>query len=193
MTDTVRVLAFAGSTRTDSLNKKLVRVAAEGALEAGAEVTVVDLRDFAMPLYDGDLEAASGQPDGAKHLKALMVQSQAFLIATPEYNSMMPAVLKNAIDWVSRPQPDESPLIAFSGKVAAIMSTSAGALGGIRGLPVFRQLLSNIGVLVIPQMLALPNGHHAFGDNDQMNDEKQAENVRALGRRAVAVARALND
>src|SRR4051794_15654268 len=119
-----RVLSFAGSTRTDSYNKRLVRVAARGAEAAGAEVSVVDLRDFGLPLFDEDLEREQGPPENASKLKALMVASDGFLIASPEYNSSFSAVLKNAIDWASRPAPGESPLVAFRGKVAAIMSAS---------------------------------------------------------------------
>src|SRR6185295_2879266 len=98
-----KILAFAGSMRKDSFNKKLIRVAAEGARSAGAEVTLIDLKDFPLPVYDGDLEAAEGLPAGAKKLKELFLQNQGLLIASPEYNSSIPGTLKNAIDWVSRP------------------------------------------------------------------------------------------
>src|SRR6266446_5332539 len=104
--DTIpRILAFAGSTRAASFNKRLVRIAARGAEAAGAEVTVIDLRDLPLPLFDQDQEAAEGPPENAKRLKALMVASDGFLIASPEYNSSISAVLKNTIDWASRPAP----------------------------------------------------------------------------------------
>src|SRR4051812_15650015 len=105
MAYTPRILAFAGSTRSDSLNKKLVRIAADGARAAGAEVTLVDLRELPMPIYDGDLEAAESLPENAMKLRTLMMSHQGLLISSPEYNSSFSAVLKNAIDWVSRPQP----------------------------------------------------------------------------------------
>ena len=105
MTDQPTILAFAGSTRADSFNKKMVRIAADGARNAGAEVTLVDLRDYAMPVYDGDLEAAEGPPAAAQAFKKLMSAHDGFLIAAPEYNSSISAVLKNTIDWVSRPVP----------------------------------------------------------------------------------------
>ena len=140
-----KILAFAGSTRTDSLNKKLARAAAAIAGEAGAEVTFVDLRDLALPLYDGDLEEASGLPEGARKLKALLRASDGFLIASPEYNSSVTAVLKNALDWASRAETDdEPPLAAFRGKAAALLSASPGALGGLRGLVHLRAILGNM-------------------------------------------------
>src|SRR5271167_1654777 len=113
-----RILAFAGSLRRDSFNKKLVSIAAHGAREAGAEVTLIDLKDFPLPLFDQDLEAAQEPPEAATKLKRLFIDHDGLLIASPEYNSSITAVLKNAIDWVSRPAPNETPLIAFKGKVA---------------------------------------------------------------------------
>jgi chromate reductase, NAD(P)H dehydrogenase (quinone) len=151
-----KILAFAGSTRADSFNKKLVRVAVEGARQAGAEVTLVDLRDYPMPLYDGDLETEAGMPESAARLKELMKAHDGFLIASPEYNSSITAVLKNTIDWVSRAAPGEEPLAAFDGKAAALMSASPGALGGLRGLVHVRSILGNIGVLVLPDQVAVP-------------------------------------
>ncbi|MDE0206546.1 MAG: NAD(P)H-dependent oxidoreductase, partial [Candidatus Tectomicrobia bacterium] len=134
MTDQPAILAFAGSTRADSFNKKMVRIAADGARNGGAKVTLVDLRDFAMPVYDGDLEAAEGLPDAAQAFKKLMIANDGFLIAAPEYNSSISAVLKNTIDWVSRPVPDEPRLAAFQGKAAVLMSAAAGGFGGVRSL-----------------------------------------------------------
>src|SRR5271156_3839779 len=115
-TTTTRILAFAGSLRRDSFNKKLVSIAAQGAKKAGAEVTIVDLKDFPLPLFDQDFEAEQGIPDMGKKLKKLFIDHDGLLIASPEYNSSMTGVLKNAIDWVSRPGPGEPPLVAFQGK-----------------------------------------------------------------------------
>ena len=112
---TTRILAFASSTRRESFNKKLVTIAAQGAREAGAEVTLIDLKDFPLPLFDQDLEAEQGMPENGKKLKKLFIDHDGLLIASPEYNSSLPAVLKNAIDWVSRPAPGEPSLVAFRG------------------------------------------------------------------------------
>ncbi|NEP45663.1 MAG: NAD(P)H-dependent oxidoreductase, partial [Okeania sp. SIO2H7] len=136
-----KILAFAGSARDGSYNKKLVRVAAEGARKAGAEVTYIDLRDLPMPLYDLDLQAKEGFPANVREFKDLMRAHQGLLIACPEYNGSITPLLKNAIDWASRPEGDEPMLACFRDKVAAIMSTSPGALGGLRGLAHVRDIL----------------------------------------------------
>jgi len=116
-----KILAFAGSTRTDSFNKKLIKVAAAGAREAGADVTVIDLRDYPMPLYDEDLEKQEGLPSNTRKLKELMLTHQGLLISSPEYNSSISGVLKNTIDWTSRQGDGEYPLSCFKDKVAGII------------------------------------------------------------------------
>lgn len=176
-----KILAFAGSTRVDSFNKKLVKIAAAGAMESGADVTVIDLRDFAMPLYDGDLEQKEGLPSNARKLKDLMLSHQGFLIASPEYNSSISGVLKNMIDWVSRPSEGEEPLACFKGKVAGIMSASPGGLGGLRGLVHVRAILENIYVLVIPDQLAISKAHEVFNSDGTLKDKKQEEQVKRIG------------
>ncbi len=176
-----KILAFAGSTRIDSYNKKLVKIAAAGAKAAGAEVTYIDLRDLPLPLFDEDLEAEEGLPANASTFKDLLISHQGLLIASPEYNSSLTAVLKNAIDWASRPAPNEAPLAAFAGKVAAIMSASPGALGGLRGLVHLRSILGNIKVLVLPNQIALPKAYEAFNADGTLKDPKQQESIEQLG------------
>ena len=189
MTDQPAILAFAGSTRADSFNKKMVRVAADGARSAGAKVTLVDLRDYAMPLYDGDLEAAEGLPDAAEAFKKLMIASDGFLIGAPEYNSSISAVLKNTIDWVSRPVPDEPRLVAFQGKAAALMSAAAGGFGGVRSLAHVRSILANIGVVVVPEQVTLSQAMHAFQPDGSFHDQGMQERVAGLGARLAAFLR----
>ncbi|MEH1970568.1 MAG: NAD(P)H-dependent oxidoreductase [Nostoc sp.] len=181
MASTPKILAFAGSTRIDSYNKKLVKIAAAGAKAAGAEVTYIDLRDLPLPLYDEDLEAQEGLPANARTFKELMISHQGLLIASPEYNSSLTAVLKNAIDWASRPAPNEAPLAAFAGKVASIMSASPGALGGLRGLVHLRSILGNIKVLVLPDQIAVPKAYEAFNPDGTLVDPKQQESIEKLG------------
>jgi NAD(P)H-dependent FMN reductase len=181
MADTPKILAFAGSTRTDSYNKKLVKIAAAGAQAAGAEVTYIDLRDLPLPLFDEDLEAQEGMPANAQTFKNLLISHQGLLIASPEYNSSLTAVLKNAIDWASRPAPDEPPLAAFAGKAAVIMSASPGALGGLRGLVHLRSILGNIKVLVLPDQVAVPKSYEAFNSDGNLKDPKQQESIEKLG------------
>ncbi|MFN0317535.1 MAG: NADPH-dependent FMN reductase [Burkholderiales bacterium] len=165
-----RILAFAGSTRTKSHNKKLIALAASAAQAAGAKVTLIDLRDFPMPFYDGDLEAQLGLPEKAKALKELMVAHHGFLLSCPEYNASVSAVFKNAIDWVSRPQPGESSAVAFKGKWAALFSASPGNLGGLRGLLNVRQILNTLGVLVLPTQLAVARANDAFAEDGSLKD-----------------------
>ena len=182
-----KILAFAGSTRTQSFNKKLVRVAADGARAAGAEVTEIDLRDYPMPLYDGDLEAESGLPGQARALRRVFLEHDGLLIAAPEYNGSISAVLKNTIDWLSRPQEGEPPLACFEGKVAGLMAASPGRLGGLRGLAHVRQILSGIRVLVIPEQQAVPGAGQAFDEAGALSDEQQAAAVAAIGARVAEV------
>jgi chromate reductase len=180
-TTTIRILAFAGSLRRDSFNKKLVSIAAQGAKKAGAEVTIVDLKDFPLPLFDQDFEAEQGIPDMGKKLKKLFIDHDGLLIASPEYNSSMTAVLKNAIDWVSRPEPGESPLVAFQGKAAMLMSASPGALGGLRALVHVRAILGNLGVIVLPEQVAVPKAHEAFEPDGALIDQEQDSAIVGLG------------
>ncbi len=181
MSDILKILAFAGSTRKESWNKKLVRIAAAGAQGAGAEVTFLDLRDLPLPLFDEDLEAAEGLPANGRKLKDLLLDHDGFLLSSPEYNSSISAVLKNAIDWASRPVQGEPPLACFSGKTAALMSASPGALGGLRGLVHVRAILSNINVLVLPDQVAVPKAHESFASDGTLKDPKQHGAVLALG------------
>ncbi len=186
-----KILAFAGSLRKGSYNKMLVRAAAAAAERAGATVTVLDLKELALPVYDGDDEEASGLPAGAKRLKKLMMESDGFLISTPEYNSSVPGGLKNAIDWASRSEGDEKELAAFRGKTAAVMSASPGALGGMRSLSVLRAILANIGVLVLPQQVALPKAHEAFDEKGALKDAKRQAAVDAEAKALVDLLKKL--
>ncbi len=182
MSDKPRILAFAGSTRKESYNKKLVAQAAKGARDAGAEVTIIDLKDFPLPLFDQDFEAAQGPPEAATRLKRLMIDHDGFLISAPEYNSSITAVLKNALDWASRPAANEPPLVAFQGKVVALMSASPGALGGLRGLVHVRSILGNIGVVVLPEQIAVPKAHEAMNADGTLKDAKQQAGIEGLGK-----------
>jgi NAD(P)H-dependent FMN reductase len=186
-----KILAFAGSSRQGSFNKMLVKIAAQGAEKAGAEVTVIDLRDFPMPIYDGDLEEREGMPTEAKRLKELMIAHDGFLISSPEYNSSISGLLKNAIDWVSRQEGDEPPLVAFKGKTASLMSASPGHWGGLRGLVTVRSILGNIGVLVLPDQIAVAKAHEAFDANGSLKDAKQQGGIEHLGKELVQVLQKL--
>ncbi len=189
-----KILAFAGSARKDSLNKKLLKIAVEGAQEAGADVTLVDLADFELPLFSQDLESDMGMPDIAGKFKRLMIAHDGFMIASPEYNSAFSPLLKNTIDWASRSESDdEPPLMAYRGKTAAILATSPGGLGGMRGLVMLRMLLGNLGVIVFPDQQAVPNGLKAFNDDGSMSDPKQEKRIRTLAKNYINFTRKLLD
>lgn len=182
MTDKPKILAFAGSLRKESFNKKLVNIASEGAREAGAEVTVIDLKDYPLPLYDQEIEDSLGIPENAIKLKKLFWENNGFLIACPEYNSSISGVLKNVIDWVSRmAKPDEKYLSCFIDKVVVLMSASPGQLGGLRGLVHVRATLSNVFSIVLPQQKSISQANTAFNADGSLKDPKQEEEVKNLG------------
>lgn len=178
----IRILAVSGSSRRESLNQKLLDLAAHGARDAGAAVTSIRLADFALPLYDGDVEAEHGLPAEALRLQQEFARHDALLIATPEYNGGYTAALKNALDWVSRPQPDGTSGVAlFAGKVAAMVSASPGPLGGLRSQMGMRTVLDKLGVLVIPESFALGLAHQAFDAEGRLNDKGAEKAVIQVG------------
>ncbi len=185
-----KILAFAGSLRVGSFNKKLIRIAAEGARQAGAEVTLIDLRDYPLPVFDEDLEA-QGTPENALKLKELMLAHQGLLISAPEYNSSLPAALKNAIDWISRPIPGKPRLACYVDKVATLMSASPGALGGLRGLVHLRSILGNINVLVLPDQISIPNADTAFDADGRLVDGAKHSGIEGLGKQLAAMLKKL--
>ncbi|MDZ4656515.1 MAG: NAD(P)H-dependent oxidoreductase [Bythopirellula sp.] len=185
-----RILAFAGSARKDSYNKKLIRIAADAARVAGAEVTLIDLADFPLPIMDEDLEK-KGFPENASKLKQLFLEHEGLLLSCPEYNSSITPLLKNSIDWVSRPQPGEPRLAAYINKVAVLMAASPGSLGGLRGLVHVRSILQNIGVIVLPDQRAVPNAHKEFTEDGQLRDEPLRKGIEGLGQALVKMLQQL--
>lgn len=169
----VKLLALAGSTRTESLNKRLLQAVVDLVPEGSAEVNLIDLRDYPLPLFDGDLEEQEGIPEHAMTLKQLFLDADALLISTPEYNTSLPAVLKNAIDWISRPVPDQTWLAGISGQVLGAMSASPGSTGGMSALAHLRQMFSNLGALVVPGFTACPDAGAALADDGGFVHEAQ--------------------
>ncbi len=183
MTYQPKILAFAGSLRKDSLNKKLVKVASKGAEAAGALVTYIDLKDYPLPIYDQDIEDSQGIPENALKLKELMLSHDGFLISCPEYNSSMPAVFKNVIDWTSRmSKPNEVYLCCFIDKAVALLSCSPGQLGGMRGLVHVRSMFSNIFSIVLPQQKSVPQATDAFDDAGMLKDPKAQSDTTNIGK-----------
>ena len=188
-----KILAFAGSSRKNSFNRKLLMIAANGAEKAGANVTVIDLADYPMPIFNQDLESEQGMPEKADEFKSLLIEHDGFIIASPEYNSAFSPLLKNVIDWASRPESkDEPPLVAYNGKVAVIMAASPGTSGGLRGLVFLRMLLGNIGVTVIPDQIAVPQAMKAFAEDGSLIDERRQQAVVDLGAKLTRIVTQLN-
>ncbi|QSA98609.1 NADPH-dependent FMN reductase [Methylococcus sp. EFPC2] len=191
---TLRLLAFAGSARRESLNQKALRVLSRHAREAGAEVTELDLAEFVLPLYNGDLEAEQGLPEAAARLQVLAGEHDGFLIASPEYNGFPTPLLKNTLDWLSRPVPGNlgsSGLVFLRGKPAGLVAASPGPLGGIRGLPLARQYLANLGLIVVPEQVALGNAHTLFDEAGELIDPRQQAAVQSVAAAVVRLGRAL--
>jgi NAD(P)H-dependent FMN reductase len=177
-----RILAFAGSARRESLNKKLLAAAVEATRAAGAAVTALDLNDLPMPLYHGDLEDEQGMPENAKKFVEMILAHDGLLIASPEYNSQITPLLKNTIDWATRA--DDNP---FKGKVAAVVSASPGNFGAIRAMTQVRSLLTHLGCVVVPAQCILPNADKAFDDQGKLKDERTQKNAKAVATELVRI------
>lgn len=169
-----KLLFFAGSARTDSLNKKFARCGAKLAQDAGIAATFLDLRDYPLPIYDGDFEDESGVPENAGKLKEIVEQHDGVFIISPEYNSSIPPLLKNVLDWISRVKNDDgSSSAAFKNKPTALGAVSPGGLGGMRVLIGLRPIIANgYNALVIPEQISVPGGDKVFGDDGMLTDEK---------------------
>lgn len=186
----MKIFAMAASLRKDSLNKKLItqtviilQSSEWGLPNNTSQLTIhhADFRDFSMPVYDGDIENSTGVPDGAKQLAARILQADALVIATPEYNGGIAGPLKNAIDWVSRVKPN-----SFSGKPLLLLGGSPGALGAVRGLWHSRVPLEALGALVFPEMFGLPHAGQAFTEAGMLADPKSKERLENLLKNFVA-------
>jgi NAD(P)H-dependent FMN reductase len=185
----LKILVIPGSLRTGSLNAKLAAVAAHALAQEGAEVNRISLADFPLPIYDGDLQAKSGVPKNAVNLKRMMAAHHGVLIVTPEYNSSVPALVKNAIDWVSRVQDaHETRGQVFRERVFAIASASGGRLGGARALAALRLILSACHAQVIPNQLALAFAEDAYDDMDHLRNSADSVALKALVRQLIDVS-----
>lgn len=185
-----KILAFAGSLRKHSFNKRVLHVAIQGAEKAGAEVTYIDLNDFPMPIYNADHQTNNGFDENALQLQDLLARQDGLLIATPAYNGSISAALKNVIDWTSRPNDRYQKADIYPGKMAAIISASPGSLGGIRALAHLRGILSSVNVHVLPSEVAVPFVSDRFDGNAiEMIDGQMKETLENLGASLVAILR----
>jgi chromate reductase, NAD(P)H dehydrogenase (quinone) len=182
----LKILVIPGSLRTGSLNARLAAVAARELALSGAEVTCISLSDFPLPIYDGDLQAKSGVPKHAVNLKRMIGAHHGVLIATPEYNSSVPALVKNTIDWISRVQdPHETRGQVFRDRVFAIASASGGRLGGTRALAALRLILTACHASVVPNQLALSFAGQAYDEMDHLKHPADIEALQALVRQLI--------
>jgi chromate reductase len=170
-----RILAFSASARRESFNRKFLAFAIQAVRDAGGEVTLIDLNDYALPLFNGDLEDAQGMPANATKLVGLVTGHHALLVASPEYNSMFTPLLKNTLDWCSRA--DDNP---FEGKVAAVVSASPGMHGGVRSLQLAQQLLLKLGCHVVPGQCILPHADKAFDGEGRLTEPRAQASAKAL-------------
>ena len=174
------ILAFAGSNRKESMNRKALAIAVAGAREAGAIVTVADLREFSMPIYDADWHEANGLPEGMLALRKLAMSANGLLIASPEYNASITPLLKNTIDWLSQSANGESGNAPFTDKICGLMGASNGAFGTIRALPHVSYILSNLGVFVLP-VVAVPRAGNLMNADGTIKDERAGKMLHELG------------
>jgi NAD(P)H-dependent FMN reductase len=185
----LKILVIPGSLRTGSLNARLAAAAAYQFAQAGAEVTRLSLGDFPLPIYDGDLQTKSGVPKNAVNLKRMMSAHHGVLIVTPEYNSSVPPLVKNTIDWVTRVQDaNEARGQIFRQRAFAIAAASEGRLGGTRSLAALRLILSACHATVIPNQLALSFADQAYDDMDRLKHEADIEALNALVRQLIDVS-----
>lgn len=182
----MKVFALAASMRKESVNRRLLGVATDMARAAGAEIDAAEFRGFAMPLYDGDLEAASGVPAAAHRLGERIAASDAWILASPEYNWSIPGTLKNAIDWLSRIRP-----VPLDGKSVLLLSASPGLGGGFRGLTALRAPLEGLGCWCYPRQFALPRAPRAWDDDGALKDSALADSLATMVGDYLSAARAL--
>jgi chromate reductase len=182
MPNAPRILAFSGSARRASLNKKLLAVVVAEVRAAGGEVTHLEINDYPLPLYHGDLEEEQGMPANANKLVELVKGHDALLVASPEYNSMITPLLKNTIDWCSRA--DDNP---FEGRVAAVVSASPGPFGGVRSAVLARQLLMKLGCTLVPAECTLPKANEAFDENGGLKNPRSLEAARKVAAQLVRI------
>jgi len=185
----LKILVIPGSLRTGSLNAKLAATIAAEFAQAGVDVTRISLGDFPLPIYDGDLQARSGVPINAVNLKRMIGAHQGVLIVTPEYNSSIPALVKNTVDWITRVQdPHEARGQVFREKPFAIAAASQNRLGGTRALAALRLILSACHATVIPNQLALSFADEAYDDMDRLKNQADIDALKGLVRQLIEVS-----
>ena len=182
----MKIVVLSGSTRMESVNRKVAAIAAGTLKERCTDVHLLDLGQFVAPVYNADIERAEGLPEGMSRLKRIIAGADGMAISTPEYNGFVPPLLVNAFAWVSRPEGDETSCAAFTGKVAAIMAASPGSLGGVRVVPRLRDFLCELGVTVVPGFVTIKSAYGAFEEDGTFIDGANSNAVAGLMAKLVA-------
>jgi chromate reductase len=175
----ITLFSFSGSVRKKSYNTQLAQLASRLARAEGVEVQDLNLADYPLPIFSEDLESEKGSPEGLAKLKEMFMTSSGFILSSPEYNGSLSPLLKNTIDWLSRPYQGKNGLACFQGKIMLMLAASPGRLGGLRGMLQLRTIMSGIGTLVLPQDFALANAHEAFASDGSLKDTKQQETLKS--------------
>ncbi|MER0238770.1 NAD(P)H-dependent oxidoreductase [Fulvimarina sp. MAC8] len=161
-----KIAIIVGSTRTGSFNKQLAMEAARHLAKTDVKLTLLDLSDYPLPIYDGDTESEDGVPENAFNLARQIARQDGLLLVSPEYNSSVPPLLKNTVDWVSRVRRiSDRPVLPFKGLVVALASASTGQGGGRRGLEAWRSVMRNVGAEIITAQCTVPNAREAFDED----------------------------
>lgn len=175
----MKILALSGSARKNSLNTKMLTLACKELDAQGAHVTMLDWRVIELPIYNGDLEGADAPfVPHLQQVREMFHAADGFLIASPEYNGSITPLLKNTLDWASRSTDTIEGYWPFKGKTAALIATSGGVLGGLRGLVHARQVLGNLGLIVVPEQYAMPQGNKVLAE--ETLDDPQAARIRGV-------------
>ncbi len=174
----LRIQIICGSARNGSFNQQLAGLISRELEALGHDVAAWDFRAHPLPLYDGDMEA-EGLPETVAAMKHAVKDADAVVLVSPEYNASVSPLLKNAIDWVSRPAEDAKLSNPWSGKTVMLASASPGSLGGIRGLSHVRDILTNVGTFVLPGMASVPAAHQAFDETGSLKDERTLSFLRS--------------
>ncbi len=180
MTDKTSILIFAGSTRQDALSGKLAHAVSLEVAGQGGVPKLISLKDFPAPIYNGDDEAENGVPQTIQDLTALIRGHDGVIIATPEYNGFFTPLIKNTLDWCSRPGASTQSPALPRGKPACVVASAPGAIGGIRAIPRLRDYLSELGFLVSPEVLSVSKAGDAFGDDGRLQVEAQADGLKRV-------------
>lgn len=187
----LKILGFSGSMRRESLNRKLILSAADCIRKTGVEVNIVEFSDLRMPIYDTDLQEQNGFPENVSKFRDLVKEHNGFFISTPEYNHSISPLLKNALDWASRSEGGEPLGFLFKGKAALMLSAAPGIYGGVRALIHLREILSALGLQVLPRQLALSRAKSAFNENNEFKDPNIEKEVTYLGESLVELSLSL--